>query len=93
MRPAVDYRRFCWNELDSEEFRHLKLPAHPRRYTLMHCALDDAIPFCEYFLIPYPFWFAFLVGMHLYTLLYDTETLRRMMRYIILPMRRRPSFT
>lgn len=58
-----------------------------------HCALDDVIPFCEYFLIPYLFWFAFLVGMHLYTLLYDTETLRRMMRYIILPMRRRPSFT
>lgn len=50
----------------------------------MHCALDDVIPFCEYFLIPYLFWVAFLVGMHLYTLLYDTETLRRMMRYIIL---------
>lgn len=28
-----------------------------------HCALDDVIPFCEYFLIPYLFWFAFPVGM------------------------------
>lgn len=31
----------------------------------MHCPLDDRIPFCELFLIPYLFWFIFLVGIHL----------------------------
>ena len=45
---------------------------------------DDWIPFNEWFLIPYLFWFVFLVGMLIYTLLYDTEAFRRMMHFIIL---------
>lgn len=56
----------------------------PASYHLMHCALDDLIPFCEWFLIPYLFWFVFLAGMHLYTLLRDPHAFRRMMRFIIL---------
>lgn len=56
----------------------------PASYHLMHCTLDDKIPFCEWFLIPYLFWFVFLVGMHLYTLLRDPRAFRRMMRFIIL---------
>lgn len=42
------------------------------------------IPFCEYFAIPYLFWFVFLVGMLLYTLLFDTETFKRFMLFIII---------
>lgn len=30
------------------------------------------------------FWFVYLVGMHLYTLLYDADSFTRMMKYIIL---------
>ena len=26
-------------------------------YYPMHCALDDWIPFCELFIIPYTFWY------------------------------------
>lgn len=98
--PAVDYRKLRPSNLSSRNFRHLKLllfwpvfgllfyftelyyPA-PSYYPV-HCALDDIIPFCEWFLIPYLFWFPFLVGMHVYTLLYDIDTFRRMMGYIIL---------
>lgn len=29
-------------------------------YHLIHCRLDDIIPFCEYFIVPYFFWFAFV---------------------------------
>lgn len=29
-------------------------------YTLMHCRLDDWIPFCEYFIIPYLLWFLYV---------------------------------
>lgn len=56
----------------------------PERWYVMHCRLDDAIPFCEWFLIPYLFWFVFLVGMHLYTFFREPEEFRRLMRFIAL---------
>ena len=96
----VDYRKFRLRELNSEQFRHLKLlffwpifgllfmfverGGWERTYHLMYCSFDDLIPFCEYFLIPYLFWFIFLVGIHIYTLLFDVESFKKMMRYIII---------
>ncbi len=95
----VDYRKFRFSKLNTPEFSHLKYLAFwpifglmfltverlwiRESYTPIHCALDDAIPFCEYFLIPYLFWFVFLVGTILYTLLCDTEAFKRMMRFVI----------
>lgn len=29
-------------------------------YNVIHCAFDDIVPFCEYFIIPYYFWFLFV---------------------------------
>lgn len=97
-RP-VDYRHLRLNDLRREEYAHLKLLLYwpvfgavfyylewlqPQRdYHVMYCAADDLIPFCELFLIPYLFWFLFLIGMHLYTLLYDVASFRKMMRFII----------
>ena len=98
--PAVEYRKFRPAKLNTDEFRHLKLllywPAYGllflfverfysvSRYYPMHCALDDAIPFQEIFLIPYLFWFVYLAGMLLYTLLYDVDGFRKMMKYIMI---------
>lgn len=53
-------------------------------YHVMHCALDDMIPFNEFFLIPYLFWFIFLAGMVAYTLWREPAAFTRMMRFIIL---------
>ena len=53
-------------------------------YHVMHCALDDMIPFNEFFLIPYLFWFVFLAGMVVYTLWREPAAFTRMMRFIIL---------
>ena len=53
-------------------------------YYPISCPLDDLIPFCEFFLIPYLFWFVFLVGIHIYTLLYDLESFQRLMKFIML---------
>ncbi len=50
----------------------------------MHCALDEHIPFCEYFLIPYLFWFVFLIGIHVYTFFYEPEAFEKLMRFIII---------
>lgn len=33
---------------------------------IMHCALDDLIPFCEYFVIPYLLWFLYMVVSCIY---------------------------
>lgn len=97
--PAVDYRKLRPGNLNSPEFCHLKLLLYWPIYGLMflfverfypvesyhvvYCFLDDWIPFNEWFLIPYLFWFLFLVGIHLYTLLYDVEAFRKLMRYVM----------
>ena len=99
-KPVVDYRQFRLNKLNTPQFRHLQLLLYWPVYGFLflyverirvvghwhvvHCALDDAVPFCEAFLFPYLFWFISLLGMSLYTLLYDVETFRRFQRYIIL---------
>ena len=36
---------------------------------IIHCPLDDLIPFCEWFLIPYASWFILLPGAPVYFLL------------------------
>lgn len=97
--PVVNYRQFRFSKLDTPEYRHLKLLAYwpvfgllffilervwlRESYTPVACALDAHIPFCEAFLIPYLFWFVFLAGIHLYTLLYDVAAFRRLMRFIV----------
>lgn len=95
----TDYRKFRFSKLNTPEFEHLKpiifwplfglvFMIQERfltlDYNVMHCALDDKIPFCEFFLIPYMFWFVFLVGMHLYLLLFDTKTFKQFMWFIII---------
>ena len=72
-QPAIDYRKLRLHNLTSGEFRHLLLllywPVYGLlfmfverfyavdHYTAMYCPLDDLIPFCEWFVIPYLFWF------------------------------------
>lgn len=40
---------------------------------IVHCSLDDMIPFIEYFIIPYFSWFLLLPAAFLYTLLNSKE--------------------
>ena len=53
-------------------------------YYPMHCALDDLIPFCEWFYIPYVSWYFFLAGMAAYTLFRHRQAFRSMIYSIIL---------
>lgn len=53
-------------------------------YYPVSCELDNYIPFCEYFLIPYLFWFVFLVGIHVYTFFYEADAFRKLMKFIII---------
>ncbi len=98
--PVVDYRKFRLSKLNTPEYRHMNLlffwpifgilfwavetVYKPGTYFPMHCVLDDMIPFNEIFVIPYVFWFAYLVLMHLYTLFYDLESFYKLISFIII---------
>lgn len=60
------------------------ITGEPLVYFDVVCAWDAYIPFCEVFVIPYYFWFVFLVGMALYGLLFDIQAFRDFMWFVIL---------
>ena len=95
----TDYRQFHLCKLNTPEFSHIKLllfwPVfglaflalerfRPHAaYHVMHCALDDVIPFSEWALIPYLLWFVYLIGALTYTFFFDVPAFRRMMWFVI----------
>ena len=96
----VNYLKLRPKNLNSPEFRHLWLllfwpifgllfsmvekDVFNPVYTAVHSPLDDMIPFCEWFMIPYMFWFVFLVGMIAYLLLFDVPAFRRFQYFVML---------
>ena len=99
-KPVVDYREFRLSRINEPRFSHIWLllgwvgyfalyfltenliPAercHP-----VHCWLDDVIPFNEWFVIPYVFWYVLVGGSLLWYFLYNTENFRRMSKFIII---------
>ena len=50
----------------------------------VHIALDDWIPFCEVFWIPYVFWYALIVISLGYFLLRNIDSFKRLQTYIII---------
>ncbi len=53
------------------------------KHYVVYSPLDDVIPFCELFVIPYMIWFGYIVGMYVYTILFDTEAYKKYMYFII----------
>lgn len=98
-KVAVDYRKFRLNKLNTPEFSHLKLlfgwlgyfamyflteNIIPRdRCYVVYSPLDDLIPFCEYFVIPYVGWYLLVAGSLLYFALYNVENFKRLQIFII----------
>lgn len=56
------------------------------RYHLIHMKLDDMIPFCEYFVIPYFCWFAYVAGFVLYFIFVDKESYWPMFWFLVTGM-------
>lgn len=98
-KPVVDYRGFRLSRLREPQFYHLNYlwgwvgyfllyflteNLIPRENcTVIHSRLDDLIPFCEYFVIPYVFWYLLIVGSLLYFMFYAPDQFRNLMSYII----------
>ena len=99
-RPVVDYRAFRLSKLNTTTFSHLKLllgwVGYFALYFLtenlipiekchvIHCALDDIIPFCEWFILPYVGWYALVVFSLGWFLLYDVDSFKKLQTYIII---------
>lgn len=98
-QPVVDYRTLRLSRINEPQFAHLKyllgwvgyfmlyfiterfIPAES--CYVVHCWLDDVIPFCELFVIPYVLWYALVAGSLLYFALYNTDGFKRLMTFII----------
>ena len=98
--PAIDYRKLRLNNFCTPQYRHLLLllgwvgyfilyfltenliPAeecHP-----IHIPLDDLVPFCEWFVIPYVSWYLLIVGSLLYFGFYSVDSFKKLQTYIII---------
>lgn len=98
--PTVDYRKLRLNNINSPEFSHLKLllgwVGYLTLYVLtenlipaekcypVHIWLDDVVPFCEWFVIPYVSWYVLIVGSLVWFLLYSVDSFRKLQTYIII---------
>lgn len=99
-KPVVDYRKFRLSKINDPQFSHLKLllgwvgyfalyilteNVIPReRCYVVHCWLDDVIPFCEAFVIPYVFWYLLVFGSLFYFLLYNVDSFKKLSAFIII---------
>ena len=52
------------------------------RYRIIHVPLDDVIPFCEVFVIPYMLWFAYVGVVVAYLLLHDKQEYVRTLAFL-----------
>lgn len=99
-RPQVDYRNLRLKNITTPQYRHLLLLLGWVGYFLLyfltenlipaeacirvHCRLDDLVPFCEWFVIPYVSWYFLIVISLGYFLLYDVESFRKLQTYILI---------
>jgi len=98
-KPVMDYKQFRLKEIGKPEYRHLlfllswvgyfALYFLTERFiphdacTPVYSPLDDLIPFCEYFVIPYVGWYLLIVGSLLYFMFYNPENFKNLMKFII----------
>lgn len=98
-KPLVDYRTFRLSRINQPQFSHLKLLAGwiiyfalyfltenlipVEKCHVVHCWLDDVIPFNEIFVIPYCFWYVLIVISLVYFALYNIDNFKGMSKFII----------
>ena len=99
-KPVVDYRTFRLSKIREPQFNHLlylsgwivyfTLYYLTERFIpnntghLIHCALDDVIPFCEYFVVPYVGWYFLIAGSLIYFALYNPKNFKNMQTFLII---------
>ena len=96
------YKDFSFRKITEIRYRHLFLllfwpfylfsffwseqMAWDGGFTIVKCAFDEKIPFCEYMIIPYVIWYPFWVLMVLYTCGFDVPVFINLMKYLMLTL-------
>lgn len=57
-----------------------------RHYTVIHMAIDDYIPFCEVFIIPYFLWFVYVAAVVLFFFFKNKEDYRKTCTFLFTGM-------
>lgn len=99
-KALVDYSGFSLRRLKDKRFSHILLLGGwigyfalyfitenlipLERCHVVHCALDDMIPFNEFFVIFYVGWYLLVFGSLAYTLFFDVENFRNIQIYIMI---------
>lgn len=97
-KPVADYRQFRLRKLNEPQFCHLKLLfgwviyfalyfltenlIPPEKCWSAYIPLDDHIPFCEWFLIPYFGWYGLIVFSLVWFGLYNVDGFKRLSKFI-----------
>lgn len=55
-------------------------------YHVIHMAIDDKIPFCEYFIIPYFLWFLFVPAVMIYEFFYSKREFYQACAFLFIGM-------
>ena len=100
MKKPYDYRGFSLKKLNEPRFAHVKLLGGWIAYfclyfitenlipyekcTSIHCALDDLIPFNEWFVLFYVGWYALVFGTIAYTFFFDVPRFKKVQTFIMI---------
>ncbi len=98
--PVIDYRKLRLSNIISKEYRHLLLLSGWIVYFTLyfltenlipaeicypvHSPIDDIIPFCEAFILPYFGWYFLIVYSLGFFLLYDIDQFKSLQIYIMI---------
>ena len=99
-KQLYDYRGFSLKKLTDPRFSHILLLGGWIGYFslyfitenlipiekchLIHCALDDIIPFNDFFIIFYVGWYALVFGSLAYTLFFDVPRFRKLQIFFMI---------
>ena len=98
-KPVVEYKNFRLSNIREPQYKHLLYllgwPIYFILYFLTEnlipfeactpvwCPLDDMIPFCEWFVIPYVGWYLLIVGSLVYFARYNPSRFVGLQKFII----------
>lgn len=93
------YRDFRLKNITEPQFKHLLLLLYwpiyiavfllleriqPSHFINVYSPIDDYIPFCEFFLVPYCVWYPLLFWIVLYTMFFDIPSFKRYHAFVII---------
>lgn len=94
------YKDLRINRITEEKFLHIFLllywPVYilffflaerfiiPAQYNTVYCRLDDLIPFCEFFIVPYFLWYAFLFWIVVYAFFFDIPAFKKFSEFAMI---------